>query len=81
MLADMMTKGLTHNKFSQLRDLTGIKNMSACEWKRARDIHSCQILSCDLFTDCTSFQMFIEYMKTFYMCCSYNTSGACKSTI
>ena len=31
MLADMMTKGLTHNKFSRLRELTGIKDMSACE--------------------------------------------------
>ena len=31
MLADILTKGLTNDKFSRLRDMCGIKDPSACK--------------------------------------------------
>lgn len=41
MLADMLRKGLTHNKFLQHRDLVEIREMFACEWKgMLENIHS-----------------------------------------
>ena len=47
MLADILTKGLTYDKFSRLHELSGVKDLSDFKWGVLENMHSCQ-------TYCTS---------------------------